>query len=129
VPDDTTSLFRPVGQAELDLIRDANWRAFPPRLPFQPIFYPVLEEEYAIQIARDWNTRDPNSGYVGYVTRFKVRSVFLTRYPVHQVGAAVHREYWVPAEELTEFNANIVGRIDVIHKFRAHDSKATANGE
>lgn len=116
--DEATVLFRPVGQAELDLIRASGWRQFPPRLPSQPIFYPVLEEEYAIQIARDWNTRDPNSGFVGYVTRFPVRTEFLKRYAVRQVGAAVHREYWVPAEELPEFNANITGLIEVIHEFR-----------
>jgi hypothetical protein len=53
-----TPLYRPVGEMELTLIRDSGFRAFPPRLPEQPIFYPVLEESYAIQIARNWNTRD-----------------------------------------------------------------------
>ena len=113
------TLYRPVGQAELDLIRASGWRAFPPRLPIQPIFYPVLTEEYAIQIARDWNTRDPNSGYAGYVLRFRVQAAFLARYPVQQVGAAQHREYWIPAEELTAFNAAIVGLIEILHEFRA----------
>ncbi len=69
----TTVLYRPVGQAELDLIRDSRWKRFPPRLEFQPIFYPVLTEDYAVRIARDWNTKDPNSGFVGYVLRFNVR--------------------------------------------------------
>ena len=40
----TITLFRPVGPKELELIRAANFRAFPPRLPDQPIFYPVLTE-------------------------------------------------------------------------------------
>ncbi len=111
-------LYRPVGQRELDLIRDTGWQAFPPRLPHQPIFYPVLKEVYATQIARDWNTKDTASGYVGYVTRFAVRSAFLRRYPVRTVGGAVHQEYWVPAEELPEFNRNIVGPIEVIAEFR-----------
>src|SRR5688500_1526117 len=48
----TTTLYRPVGQAELDLIRAAKMRRFPPRLAWQPIFYPVLDEEYAVRIAR-----------------------------------------------------------------------------
>ena len=113
----TVTLFRPVGQAELDLIRAGGWRAFPPRLPHQPIFYPVLNEEYATQIARDWNTKDAASGYRGYVTRFRVRRAILDRYPVRQVGGAVHQEYWIPAEELPEFNANLVGPIEVIAEF------------
>jgi len=85
-------LFRPVGQKELDLIHESGDQAFPPRLPFQPIFYPVLNEEYATQIARDWNTKDAASGYVGYVTRFHVRASFLQRYPVQTVGTLHHQE-------------------------------------
>ena len=114
----TITLYRPVGQKELDLIRDSDYRAFPPRLPHQPIFYPVLNEEYATQIARDWNTKDAASGYVGYVTRFQVRADFLSRYEVHTVGSAVHQEYWIPAEDLAEFNQNIVGMIEIIAEFR-----------
>src|SRR5215212_3132848 len=83
---ETTVLWRPVGQAELELIGQSGWRAFPPRLPHQPIFYPVLDEGYAVQIARDWNTRDAASGYVGYVIRFQVRAAFLDHYPVRTVG-------------------------------------------
>lgn len=114
----TVTLYRPVGQKELDLIRNAGGAAFPPRLPFQPIFYPVTNEEYAIQIARDWNTKDPASGYVGYVTRFEVRKEYLDRYEVQQVGASLHTEYWIPADDLDTFNANLVGRIEVIQEFR-----------
>jgi len=80
------TLYRPVGQAELDLIRASAFRAFPPRLPSQPIFYPVLNEEYAAQIARDWNTGDAASGFVGYVTRFRVRADYLARHEVRTVG-------------------------------------------
>jgi len=114
----TTPLFRPVGQKELDLIRASGFRRFPPRLPHQPIFYPVLTESYATQIARDWNTRDAASGYVGYVTRFEVRTEFLQRHSVQKVGDRDALEYWIPAEELDEFNANIVGLIDLIAEFR-----------
>ena len=114
----TTTLYRPVGEKELELIRDANWRAFPPRLPEQPIFYPVLEESYAIQIARDWNTRD---GGTGYVLRFEVETEYLARYPVQVAGARVHREYWIPAEDLAEFNRHIIGQIEIVHTFRASD--------
>ena len=111
---DYVVLFRPVGEAELALIRDSGWKAFPPRLPEQPIFYPVLEEEYAIQIARDWNTRD---GGNGYVLRFAVDGDYLSGYQVQTVGSRVHREYWIPAEELARFNEHIISPIEVITVF------------
>lgn len=110
----TSELFRPVGEEELSLIRDSGWREFPPRFPEQPIFYPVLDEQYAIQIARDWNTRD---GGKGFVLRFHVEREYLSRYEVRTVGARSHKELWVPAEELAEFNRHIVGPIEVIHTF------------
>ena len=115
----TTILFRPVGQAELDLIEAAGFTAFPPRLEHQPIFYPVLNYEYAEQIARDWNTRDEASGFVGYVLRFEVETDFLNRYCVQKAGDRRHEEYWIPAGELEEFNSHIVGQITVIAKFPA----------
>jgi hypothetical protein len=115
---ETTVLWRPVGQAELELIEASGWRAFPPRLAHQPIFYPVANEAYAVQIARDWNAKDAASGYVGYVTRFRVRSDFLARYPVETAGARRHQEYWIPAEEMDAFNAAIVGPIEVVAEFR-----------
>ena len=116
--DETITLYRPVGPEELALIEASGYREFPPRLPEQPIFYPVLNEEYAAQIARDWNAKSASSGYRGYVTRFRVRADYLGRYEVQTVGSRVHQEYWIPAEELPEFNRNIVGLIEVIAKFR-----------
>lgn len=110
----TVTLYRPIGQKERDLIAASGWRDFPPRLPEQPIFYPVLNEPYATQIARDWNTRDAASGYIGYVTRFAVRADFLEQYEVQTVGASAHQEYWIPAADLPAFNAAIVGRIEVM---------------
>jgi len=117
----TTQLFRPVGPDELALIRASGYREFPPRLPEQPIFYPVMNEEYARQIARDWNVGASGSGYV---TRFHVKSAFLARYPEQVVGAAVHRELWIPAEDLTEMNRCIVGLIEVIAEFRNEHEEA-----
>ena len=73
---ETTVLYRPVGHKELALIREGGNAAFPPRLPEQPIFYPVLNEAYATQIARDWNAKF-NQDKVGYVTRFQVRTDYL----------------------------------------------------
>src|SRR5215472_15373727 len=101
---ETTTLYRPVGPKELELIVASGYSEFPPRLPDQPIFYPVLNEEYARQIARDWNV--PTSG-AGYVVRFAVRRSFADRYPVKTVGASVQKELWIPAQELPELNRNI----------------------
>ncbi|MEU1165995.1 hypothetical protein ABZ372_38500 [Streptomyces sp. NPDC005921] len=114
-PRPTTTLWRPTGPVELDLVRELEWRAWPPRLPEQPIFYPVLNEDYAIRIARDWNVRHDGAGYV---TRFEVDTEFVRRYPVQQAGGSTILELWVPAEELDEFNAHIVGAITVVHEFR-----------
>ena len=114
-PNETTYLFRPVNQIELDLIKQSGYTKFPPRLPEQPIFYPVLNEEYAIQISKEWNV--PAYG-VGYVTRFAVKTEYLKKFKIENVGGQIHNELWVPAEELEEFNSNIVGLIEVTKEFR-----------
>ncbi|WP_183235456.1 ADP-ribosylation/crystallin J1 [Bradyrhizobium sp. CIR18] len=114
VAEDTLTLWRPVGPKELELIRQSGMRAFPPRLPDQPIFYPVLTEDYAIKIARDWNV--PASGS-GFVTRFAVKRDFIAKYDVQEAGGRSHLEYWIPAENLDAFNAAIVGPIEVVRSF------------
>jgi hypothetical protein len=115
VPDnEAVTLFRPVGPDELRLIQESDFRAFPPRLPEQPIFYPVLTEEYAAKIAGDWNVQASGTGYV---TRFRVRRTFLSHYKVQNAGGQRFQEYWIPAEDLPEFNLNLVGPIEVIRKF------------
>lgn len=114
---DVVVLYRPVGPKELELIAESSYREFPPRLVGQPIFYPVLNEEYAVLIARDWNAKNPEIG-AGFVTRFHVRSAYLSKFVVQTVGSAIHREYWIPAKELAEFNANIVGPIEIVREFR-----------
>jgi hypothetical protein len=111
----TVTLYRPVGPKELELIKQSGFTAFPPRLPEQPIFYPVTNEEYAIQIARDWNVKADGAGYV---TRFEVDVEYAAQFPKKVVGARVHEELWVPAEKLSEFNSKIVGKIEVTHSFR-----------
>lgn len=111
------TLYRPTGPNELHLVAESGYRAWPPRLTGQPIFYPVLNKEYATQIARDWNAKDPATGPRGYVTRFQVRREFLAHYEVHRVGRRVHDEYWIPAEDLEEFNRNIVGVIEVVAEY------------
>ncbi|HVF05611.1 MAG TPA: hypothetical protein VNA20_12290 [Frankiaceae bacterium] len=114
--DDVVVLWRPVNQAELDLVAASGWRAWPPRLPEQPIFYPVTSEEYATRIAREWNVAAYGAGHV---TRFAVRASFLASYEVHEAGGRDLTEYWIPAEDIDELNANIVGVIEVVATYRA----------
>lgn len=111
---ETVTLWRPTGPEELKLVEESGWTAWPPRLPEQPIFYPVTTEDYAVKIARDWNV--PASG-AGFVTRFEVKRSFLDRYSVQDAGGREHREYWIPAEELEALNAAIVGKILVVRTF------------
>jgi hypothetical protein len=110
----TVTLWRPTGPKELALVEASGWRAWPPRLPDQQIFYPVLNEEYATKIARDWNVKASGAGFV---TRFNVRKAFLDRYPIRKAGGRTILEYWIPAEDLEEFNANIVGLIEVVAEY------------
>jgi hypothetical protein len=111
---DLTTLFRPTGPKELALVRASGFRRWPPRLPGQPIFYPVTTRDYAIAIARDWNVKESGCGYV---TRFLVRTTFMDRYPIQTVGGRKFTEWWIPAEDLEALNDNIVGLIDVIDEF------------
>jgi hypothetical protein len=113
---ETVILYRPTGPKEMELLRQSGMRRWPPRLPEQPIFYPVTNEEYAIEIASRWNVKDDG---VGYVTRFAVRKSFMSRYEIQKVGGTHHTEWWIPAEELEELNDNIVGLIEVIGEYRA----------
>lgn len=107
----TITLFRPVNQAELDLIAGSNWEAFPPRLPEQPIFYPVLNIEYARKITLKWNV--PAYGK-SYVTKFEVDSKYLEQFPTQNVGGKGIDELWIPAGQLDEFNQHIIGKIEVV---------------
>ena len=118
---ETMVLFRAVGQREVEFLRQTGCLSFPPCRPGQP-FYPALHEEYAVRIARDWITKDASSGYAGYVTRFRVRKVFLDRFQVQTIGNVRNQEYWIPAEHLAEFNANLVGPIEVIAEFHGQPS-------
>lgn len=104
-------LFRPVGLHELALIWDTGMREFPPRLPHQPIFYPVANIDYARQIARNWNTADEKSGYAGFVTSFDLDESYLSNFKPHTVGSSEHVEYWIPAQDLLSFNRAISGPI------------------
>lgn len=105
------TLYRPVGPEEYALLKECDFRAWPPRLPEQPIFYPVMNEAYAEQIARDWNI--PASGSA-YVTRFEVDRNYLRQFPRKVVGAGMHEELWIPAEDLETMNRYLRGKIEVI---------------
>jgi hypothetical protein len=111
----TVRLWRPVGENELALIEASGWRRFPPRLDWQPIFYPVTTEDYATKIARDWNTKD---GGIGYVTTFEVDATFLDGYEPHEAGGRDHVEYWIPAEQLDAFNDAIVGAVTMVAAYQ-----------
>jgi len=113
--DSSVVLWRPTGPEELELVEASGWSLWPPRLPDQPIFYPVLNEDYAARIARDWNVK---ASGVGHVTRFSVRRSFLEGFDVQQVGGRSILEYWIPAERLDELNANLVGPITLVSTFR-----------
>lgn len=110
----TVTMWRPTGPNELALIEASGFRRWPPRLPEQPIFYPVTNEAYAIEIASRWNVRDSGQGFV---TRFEVRSEFAEQFEIQTVGASYHTEWWIPAERLEELNDNIVGLIEVTQRF------------
>lgn len=116
----TATLYRPVGSKELELIVASGWRKFPPRLPGQPIFYPVTNEAYAAQIARDWNVKESGAGFVA---KFAIDADYLYRYREQKVGGAIHTEYWIPAENLEEFNRHIVDKIEVIAEFPERKSR------
>ena len=113
---ETVTVYRPTGPEELELVKASGFTEWPPRMPSQPIFYPVTNEQYATDIASTWNVKA--SGY-GCVTRFLVRKEFMDRYPVQQVGGSQLTERWVPAEDLGKLNRNIVGLIEVIREYRA----------
>ncbi|WP_343642647.1 ADP-ribosylation/crystallin J1 [Chryseobacterium sp.] len=125
----TTTLYRPVGEKEMILIMESGFKKFPPRLEWQPIFYPVLNEEYASEIAEKWNTRDEAGNYLGFVTRFDVLEQAAAQYPAQNVGARNHNELWVPSEDLNSFNNAIVGDIKVIKVFIGDDFKKAASAE
>ncbi len=95
-------LWHPVGLQEMALVFDSDMRAFPPRLPGQPIFYPTLNREYAEEIARSWNTRQSDGA--GFVTSFRVPDSYSPRYPRRVVGSSMHEELWVPAEALFDLD-------------------------
>ena len=110
-------LYRPIGAKEKELVEKSGFTAFPPRLEWQPIFYPVLNQKYAEEIAGQWNTKDADSGYKGYVTRFEVDNAYISKFKVQTVGGVYHQELWVPAEELEEFNRHIIGKIEIVKVF------------
>ncbi|MFP3596489.1 ADP-ribosylation/crystallin J1 [Chryseobacterium sp. SIMBA_029] len=125
----TKVLYRPVGEKEMLLIIENGYKKFPPRLNWQPIFYPVLNEEYASEIAEKWNTRDEAGNYLGFVTRFEVQETEINKYEVQNVGAGNHNELWVPSEELETFNHAIIRNIEVIRVFVGNDFKKSASKE
>ncbi len=104
-----TTLYRPVNKAELDLIISSDWTQFPPRLPDQPIFYPVLSLSYAKKI-NEWNV---NAYGEGFIVEFEIDNMYLVIHHIdpHNVGGKDDNEFWIRADQLDSFNKNIVGKI------------------
>lgn len=111
------TLFRPIGEKELTLIIDSNFKRFPPRLDWQPIFYPVLNEKYASEISEKWNSNDEFGNYLGFVTKFSITENEFNKYKVENVGGMHHNELWIPSEKLNVFNDSIVGEIEIVKVF------------
>jgi len=109
---DTITCYRPTGAKELELVVESGYKKWPPRLPEQPIFYPVTNLNYAIRLTQ-WNVTDFGAGYV---TKFEVSKVFMDKYPIKCVGDNECLEWWIPAEDLEELNKNIFGTIEVVYE-------------
>lgn len=118
-------LYRPVGEKEMLLIAESGFKKFPPRLEWQPIFYPVLNEEYASEIASKWNTTDPFGNYLGFVTGFEISEDEFKKYPIENVGGKIHNELWVPANQLESFNEAIQGEIKTLKVYIGKDYKTS----
>ena len=112
--EETVVMFRPAGPGEIELVAASGYKRWPPRLPEQPIFYPVTNEDYAREITMKWNVKE---GHAGYVMRFHVRKSFIDRYEIHKVGGAIHTEWWIPAKDLEELNDNIIGLIEIVGEY------------
>lgn len=116
-------LYRPVGLYEMEKILESGGKEFPPRFSEQPIFYPVLNISYAQQIAKEWNQDDTNSGFVGFVTEFEINDKYIKNFETHCVGSNIHQEYWIPAENLQDFNENITSKIVIVDAYYGEEYK------
>ncbi|MCH2032617.1 MAG: ADP-ribosylation/crystallin J1 [Tenacibaculum sp.] len=119
------TLYRPVREKEMLLIAESGFKSFPPRLEQQPIFYPVLNEEYASEIAEKWNTTDPFGNFLGFVTKFSITKEEFRKYQIENVGGNIHNELWVPSEDLDIFNSAIVGNIEVVKVYIGNEYQSS----
>jgi hypothetical protein len=107
------TLWRPTGLEERTLVEASGWREWPPRLPGQPILSPVLNEYCATMIARlerpavRRRLRDPLPGLP--VVSGPLRSP--------PVGGQTILEYWIPAEDLSALNSDIVRKVELTAEF------------
>jgi hypothetical protein len=107
----TITLYKPVSQKELDLIKKSGWKAFPLELKEQPFFYPLMKDAYSAQISKECTTPAYS---IGYITRFEIDVEFVSRYKVRHIGPSRQQELWIPPEELNEFNQHLSGVIEVV---------------
>lgn len=109
----TVTLFRSAGQCELDLIAQGGFTCFPVsqcrQRTYPVVFYPERWRDHALQIARDWNTRDSVSEFAGYLLRCQVETDghdFLN-----------DSEIWLSEAGLLRLNQALVGTIQVEERF------------
>ena len=115
IPLERTILFHALGSDELELIKRSGWTQFPSRSREEPLFYPILTEEYATQVAKEAYVEVDG---VGWVIKSAVSTDFVRKYDVQQIGASYQREYWIPAAELADLNRHLVGPIEVLAELR-----------
>lgn len=108
---ETVALYRSVGPGQLKCIVESGWKKFPPRLHWQPYFYPMLHESFAHKIASQWNVKQSGAGYV---VRFNVKKSYVERLPIYIIGGPEHKEYRIAADELAGLNESIVGDIELM---------------
>jgi hypothetical protein len=116
-------LYRPMDIEELCAVYETGMKTFPRRKAEQPIFYPVLNLDYADEIAGRWNVKGPSAS--GYVAKFSIDDTYADQFQPRQVGGSHHVELWVPAEELSKFNGYILLPIVIVSayfgdNFRGH---------
>ncbi len=86
------------------MIEKSGYEKYPPRLPEQPIFYPVLNEKYAAEIAGQWNVKY-NEDHRGYVTMFEIDDEYAGKFE-----AVIIRSCGFPRKNLMNLTGILSGK-------------------
>lgn len=119
--DKDMKLYRPVGLYEMSKILDLKGEEFPKEFFNHSLCRVIVNLDYALKVARDWNAKDRNSGYAGFVIEFEVNKSFIDNYTVQCVGKNNGLEYLIPANQISIFNYNIKGKIKIQDAFFGDD--------